>query len=354
MADARSTPTGPVLALASALLFGLSAPAAKLLVATADPWLLAGLLYLGSGVGLGLYRLLGPVIAPRTPETPLRSADVPWLVVAIATGGVIGPVLLMLGLAAGPAAQSSLLLNLEGVFTVLLAWLVFREHVGPRIALGMGAITLGAVVLTWEPPGVVVVSPSALLVAGACLAWAIDNNVTRRIATGDAVLIAALKGAGAGIVNVALALLRGAELPSPAVTLAAGLVGFLGYGTSLVLFVLALRHLGTARTGAYFSTAPFLGALSAVVALHEPVTGRLGVAAACMALGVWLHLGERHDHDHLHEPLGHEHRHRHDEHHEHAHEAGHPPGEPHSHWHVHARLRHRHPHYPDVHHRHGH
>ncbi|HEX6213035.1 MAG TPA: DMT family transporter, partial [Methylomirabilota bacterium] len=122
----------------------------------------------------------------------------------------------------------------------------------------------------------------------------------------------------------------------------------------LVLFVLALRHLGTARTGAYFSTAPFLGALGAVVALHEPVTGQLVVAGACMALGVWLHLGERHDHDHLHEPLGHEHRHRHDEHHEHAHETGHPPGEPHSHWHVHARLRHRHPHYPDVHHRHGH
>lgn len=344
----------PGLALLAALLFGLSAPAAKVLVGAVDPWLLAGLLYLGSGVGLLAYGAARRGLGRGEREAALTARDVPWLAGATAAGGVIGPVLLMFALSLGPAAQSSLLLNLEGVFTALLAWLVFREHVGARIALGMAAITAGALALSWAGGGSLRIDGSAGLVAGACLAWAIDNNLTRKVSGGDPVEIAAIKGVVAGAINVLVAVARGAHWPEPSTALGAAVVGVLGYGTSLALFVLALRHLGTARTSAYFSTAPFVGALGSVLALGEPLTVSLAIAGALMAIGVWLHLGERHEHDHVHEPLGHDHAHHHDAHHAHEHPGGDPGDAPHSHWHVHAPLRHRHRHYPDLHHRHPH
>jgi drug/metabolite transporter (DMT)-like permease len=345
---------GPGLALAAAALFGLSAPAAKLLAGTVDPWLLAGLLYLGSGIGLGFYRLVQRLVERVGSEAPLRRQDLPWLGGAIATGGIIGPVLLMYGLAAGTAVQSSLLLNLEGVFTALLAWSIFRENFDARIAIGMAAIAGGAAVLSWNPSAALALDMSALLVSGACLAWAIDNNLTRRVSGGDPVQIAALKGIAAGSINVLLAVVQQAPWPPSTAILGAGLVGLLGYGTSLVLFVLALRLLGAARTGAYFSTAPFVGAVAGALALHESLTWRISLAAVLMGAGVWLHLTERHDHEHQHEALEHAHAHVHDEHHQHAHAPGTPPGEPHSHPHVHAPLRHSHPHFPDLHHRHHH
>lgn len=345
---------GPGLALAAAALFGLSAPAAKLLAGTVDPWLLAGLLYLGSGIGLGLYRLARRFTGHVGSETPLRRQDLSWLGGAIATGGIIGPVLLMYGLAAGTAVQSSLLLNLEGVFTALLAWSFFRESFDARIAIGMAAIAGGAAVLSWKPAEWLTLDGSALLVTGACLAWAIDNNLTRKVSGGDPVQIAALKGIVAGTINVLLAVIQRAPWPTSSAILGAGVVGFLGYGTSLVLFVLALRLLGAARTGAYFSTAPFVGALVGALALHEPLTWPTFLAGVLMGAGVWLHLTERHDHEHGHETLEHSHAHVHDEHHQHAHAPGTPPGEPHSHLHVHGPLRHRHPHFPDLHHRHPH
>jgi drug/metabolite transporter (DMT)-like permease len=346
--------SGPGLALAAAALFGLSAPAAKLLAGTVDPWLLAGLLYLGSGLGLGLYRAGRWFLGHVGSDAPLRRQDLPWLGGAIAAGGIIGPVLLMYGLAAGTAVQSSLLLNLEGVFTALLAWSFFRESFDARIAIGMAAIAGGAAVLSWKPAESLTLDGSVLLVTGACLAWAIDNNLTRRVSGSDPLQIAALKGIAAGSINVLLAVVQQAAWPHSSAILAAGVVGFLGYGTSLVLFVLALRLLGSARTGAYFSTAPFLGAIAAALALHEPMTWQTFLAGALMGVGVWLHLTERHDHEHGHEALEHSHAHVHDEHHQHAHDAGTPPGEPHSHLHMHGPLRHSHPHYPDLHHRHPH
>jgi len=346
--------TGPGFALGAAVLFGLSAPAAKLLVGRVDPWLLAGLLYLGSGVGLGLWRLLQRLSGRSVPEAPLTRRDLGWLAGAIAAGGVAGPVLLTYGLAGGTAVQSSLLLNLEGVFTALLAWTLFREHFASRIAVGMTSIALGAMVLSWNPAGTIVLDASALLVTGACLAWAVDNNLTRMVAGGDPLRIAALKGLVAGTINVLLATGQHASWPAPAAVLGAGVVGLLGYGTSLVLFVLALRVLGTARTGAYFSTAPFVGALAGALVLREPLGPQTFMAAILMGVGVWLHLTERHEHEHQHEALEHTHAHVHDEHHQHPHQPGTPPGEPHSHPHVHAPLRHSHPHFPDLHHRHEH
>jgi drug/metabolite transporter (DMT)-like permease len=346
--------TAAALALGAALLFGLSAPAAKVLVAVTDPWLLAGLLYVGSGLGLGLYRL-GRGLPLRLPsEAPVSRHEAPWLAAATLAGGVVGPVLMLFGLTRGSAAQTALLLNLEGVFTALLAWLAFNEAFAIRIATGMAAIALGSVVLTWDVSGGVALDRSAVLVIAACLAWAVDNNLTRRISASDPVQIAAVKGAAAGAINLLIALGRGAEIPDTAVLLGAAMVGLLGYGTSLVLFVLALRHLGTARTGAYFSTAPFIGSVGAIALLGEAITVRLLIAGSLMAVGVWLHLSERHDHEHLHATLEHDHLHRHDAHHQHDHPAGVAETEPHAHPHVHQPIRHSHPHYPDLHHRHRH
>jgi drug/metabolite transporter (DMT)-like permease len=336
------------------VLFGLSTPAAKLLVGTVDPWLLAGVLYLGSGVGLSLYRWLRHLLRRAARESPVTGRDLFWLGAAIVFGGIIGPVLLVHGLATGTAVQSSLLLNLEGVFTALLAWSFFREHFSARIATGMAFIVLGGATLSWMPSAPLVFDASAMLVTAACLAWAIDNNLTRKVSGGDPVQIAALKGVAAGSINVLVALSRGASWPTPMATLGAAVVGVLGYGVSLVLFVLSLRLLGTARTGAYFSTAPFVGAVTGILVLQEPLTLSILVAMLVMAAGVWLHLSERHEHEHLHEPLEHAHLHSHDEHHQHEHARGTPTDAPHSHAHRHTPIRHSHPHYPDLHHRHDH
>ena len=346
------TRTGIPLALLSAALFGASTPFAKLLLGAADPWVMAGLLYLGAGIGLAAVRLARTGLGPTAAEAPLRRADLPWLALVILAGGVAGPLLLMLGLARSDAASASLLLNLEGLATLGIAWLAFRESVDRRLLLGALAILAGAAALSWQ--GRASLDGGALMIAGACLCWGIDNNLTRRLSAADPVQIALLKGLAAGTVNLALALAVGAALPPAGIVLAAATVGFLGYGVSLVLFVLGLRHLGAARTGAYFALAPFVGALLSVVMLGEPVTGRLLVAGGLMGLGLWLHLAERHEHDHAHAPLDHEHRHHHDEHHQHVHGPDAPPGEPHTHRHEHAPLVHRHPHYPDLHHRHAH
>ena len=350
---ARPPTTGVMFALVAAALFGASTPFAKLLLGEGiSPVLLAGLLYLGSGCGLTLWWLARSRRAAR--EASLARADLPWLGGAIATGGVAGPVLLMVGLAATPASTASLLLNLEGVFTALLAWFVFRENFDKRIALGMLAIVAGGAVLSWAGRPEAGVPWGPLAVAGACLCWGIDNNLTRRVSAADPVQIAALKGLVAGAVTTGIAFAAGAAVPNLSAVLGAAGVGFIGYGVSLVCFVLALRHLGTARTGAYFSIAPFVGAAVALLVFREGVTWPLVAAGALMGLGVWLHLTEKHDHQHAHEEMVHEHAHVHDEHHQHAHGRDDPPGEPHTHPHRHPPMRHAHPHYPDSHHRHEH
>jgi drug/metabolite transporter (DMT)-like permease len=337
-------------ALLSSALFGASTPLAKIFVGAMPPLALAGLLYLGSAVGLGMWLAL----RRRIGVAPLAASDVPWLAGAILAGGILGPALLMYGLARSDAASASLLLNLEAVLTATLAWLVFRENVDRRVFAGMAAIVAAGVVLAWQPMAPASGVTGALLIAGACFAWALDNNLTRRASGGDAVTIAAIKGAVAGITNIALAAALGARMPAPGAIVLVALLGLFGYGVSLVLFIMALRNLGTARTSAYFAVAPFFGALLAVALLGERPEPSFWIAAALMALGVWLHLSERHEHDHVHEPLTHAHEHVHDLHHHHEHARGWDGREPHSHVHHHPPLRHRHPHYPDLHHRHEH
>jgi drug/metabolite transporter (DMT)-like permease len=287
-------------------------------------------------------------------QAALGRGDLPWLAGAIASGGIVGPLLLMYGLAHTEASTASLLLTLEGVATALLAWFAFHENFDRRIAVGMACLVAGAALLAWNGTPSLDGLLGLLAIAGACLAWGLDNNLTRKVSLADPLHIVELKGAIAGPVNVALGLAAGAVLPGTADIAAAMLVGMLGYGASLALFVLALRGLGTARTGAYFSTAPFFGAVASIVALGEPLTIQLALAAGLMAIGVWLHVTEHHEHPHFHPAHAHEHAHSHDEHHLHDHQPGDPVGEVHSHWHAHAPLEHDHRHAPDAHHRHRH
>ena len=346
---------GVTVAILAAVLFGASTPFSKLLLGQIDPLLLAGLLYLGSGIGLALWIVFQRLMfRAKNQEARLQRKDLPWLAGAIVAGGVVAPILLMLGLAVTPASSASLLLNLEGVLTAVLAWFVFKENFDRRIFIGMAAILAGGVLLSWQSRPELGVPWGALGIVGACLGWAIDNNLTRRVSASDPAQVAAIKGLVAGSTNTLLAFVAGARLPSLSGVVAAGLLGFLSYGVSLTFFVLALRHIGTARTGAYFSTAPFIGAALSLMILHEQPSFLFWIAGALMVLGIWLHLTERHAHQHQHEPLDHEHLHRHDEHHQHTHTPTDPSGEPHSHLHRHAELVHSHPHYPDLHHRHRH
>jgi drug/metabolite transporter (DMT)-like permease len=346
---------GVPLALSSAVLFGASAPFAKLLLGVVPPQVLAGVFYLGAGLGLAAVHGVRAAVGLGAVEAPLRRDDVPWLAAVVLFGGFLGPLLLMMGLARTSAATGSLLLNLEGLATMLIAWVVFRENVDRRLVLGALAIVAGAAVLSWRGGGVRF-DAGAGLIAAACVAWGLDNNLTRKLSAADPVVTAAIKGLVAGSVNVGLAILAGAMMP-PLVTIGgAAVIGFLGIGVSLVLFMLALRHLGAARTGAYFSLAPFVGAVIAVALLGEAVTVQLVTAGVLMGAGLWLHLAERHAHEHVHEAMEHEHVHVHDVHHQHDHDGdGDGDGqEPHSHRHRHTPLRHAHAHYPDLHHQHGH
>lgn len=340
-------------ALLAAALFGVSTPFAKLLVGEVPPVLLGGMLYLGSGVGLAIIR----VIRDRGwNRTGLQKADWPWLAGAIFFGGVVGPVALMFGLTRTAGSTASLLLNLEAVLTAVIAWVVFKENAGRRVVVGMLAIVAGGLVLSWPKGGLSgeIDWLGPLAIAGACLCWAIDNNLTRRVSASDPLFISGSKGLIAGTVNCALAIALGTTLPAGSTIISSMLVGLVGYGVSLVMFVLALRGLGTARTGAYFSTAPFVGAAVSILLLGESTPPAFWLSCALMGLGVLLHLTERHEHLHTHEPLAHTHSHVHDEHHQHEHGLTWDGTAPHEHQHRHTAMIHGHAHYPDIHHRHPH
>lgn len=347
---------GILFALLAAVLFGASTPFAKTLVGQVSPIGLAGLLYLGSGLGLSIWMIIRAVTRreQQTEVAHLKKAELPWLAGAVAAGGIAGPVLLMIGLTITPASTASLLLNMEGVLTAVLAWFVFKENFDRRIFVGMVFIVMAGILLSWQPSQNAGVPWGSVSIMGACLCWAIDNNLTRKVSASDAVQIACIKGLVAGNVNLVIAWMMNMPLPNVDVVLKAGIVGFCGYGLSLVMFVLALRHLGTARTGAYFSVAPFTGAAISILMLGDAPTVVFWIAAALMGAGIWLHLTEKHEHAHIHLRQSHTHRHSHDAHHQHEHDFAWDGKEPHSHPHVHEPMTHTHVHFPDIHHRHQH
>lgn len=345
------------LALASAALFGLSTPLAKLLLGHAGPLVLAGLLYLGSGLGLLLVKLAQRSAQTRetgaAAHTSLRRQDLPWLAGVVVAGGILAPVLLLWGVSGVHASSASLLLNAEAVLTILVAAALFREHVGLRVWGAAVLMLAGGVGLAWAPGAAIPFSPRVLAVVGACLLWALDNNLTRNIAARDPLAIGTVKGLVAGAVNLGLGVASGAEVPGPAFIAAALALGAASYGASLVLFIVALRHLGSARTSAHFATSPFIGAAIAVPLLGEPITGTFVASLLLMGAATWLLLTERHGHHHTHEWTEHSHSHAHDEHHAHAHD-GTEGAKPHAHLHAHDPITHSHPHLPDLHHRHPH
>ncbi len=346
--------SGYFYAVIAAVLFGASTPAAKWLLSNISPWLLAGILYLGSGVGLYIIHLIRKVFKKEKAEAAIKGKDWYWLFGATLFGGILAPAFLLVGLAKTDAGSASLLLNLESVATALLAWFVFKENFDKRIMLGMLAILAGSLVLSWTDGPNFSNSSGTLLIAAACLSWGIDNNLTKKISASDALQIAMIKGLVAGLTNTLLALNFDTFELTFGTSVMAALVGFFGYGVSLFCFVLALRHIGAARTGAYFSLAPFIGAFLAVIFGAQEVNLQLTVASILMGFGVWLHLTERHEHEHIHEEIEHEHSHVHEIHHQHTHLAFDPKGEPHTHRHRHERLVHTHPHFPDTHHNHIH
>ena len=342
------------LAPLAALLFGASPPLCKILLGGASPLVAASLLYLGSGAGLLALVAVRRAVRGGPASPPLRGRDWLLLLGAVASGAVLAPLLLLAGLLLAPASVSSLLLNLELVFTAVLAWWFFREGFERRVALGMAGIVLGCAVLSW--PGRLETGGGlgALAVAAACLLWGLDNNLTQALSERDPVQVAALKSLAGGAVNGVAAFAVGSSFPLAWTAPALLLVGFVCYGVSLLLFIASLRRVGTARTAAGFALAPFVGAGLSFALLAEPVSPRFFAGLACVGAGLWLALAGRHEHTHTHEALAHDHLHVHDEHHRHEHPDGATPAGPHSHPHVHEPLTHPHAHFPDIHHRHGH
>ena len=345
---------GAFFGLAAALLFGISPPFAKLLLPESGPLLIAGLLYLGAGLGLLFFEMTGRPFHLGAEEAPVRRADVGLLAGVILTGGMLGPYLMLWGLERLSGVLTSLLLNLEAPFTVLVAVVVFREHLGRLELAGVLAIVVAAGILTYQPGAIRGDVVGILAVLGACLCWAIDNNLSQRLSLRDPLVVTRMKTLGAGLGILGLALLTSQPWPSVRVTLAALLLGLVSYGVSLVLDMRALRLLGAAREAGFFATAPFIGALVAVPVLGERWTMQDATATALMLMGIALLLRAHHAHAHRHEALEHDHVHQHEDHHDHRPERGDFIRGPHAHPHRHLPLTHDHPHLSELHHRHEH
>jgi drug/metabolite transporter (DMT)-like permease len=352
----KNTQAPSLLAIAAAILYGASAPISKSLLGSIDPLPLAAFLYIGSGLGSWL------LLAIRNRhqqnhivEERLSKPDIPWLIGAIFAGGVAAPILLLLGLDQAPASTASLLLNFETVATALLAYLLFREAVGKRIFFAVGLITFASILLTWND-GAWGFSLGSLAIVAACFLWGLDNNLTRNISGKDPLMIVGIKGICAGGFSLILTLALKIPIPTVSTSLTALLVGAICYGLSIQLFILALRGLGSARSGALFGTAPFAGAILSLVFFNEIPPSFFWIAFPIMGAGAWLMLSEEHGHEHTHANFEHAHSHHHqEEHHLHNHsgETGKLHGN-HSHLHRHANLKHCHAHSPDLHHRHDH
>jgi drug/metabolite transporter (DMT)-like permease len=341
--------TGVLLAIASAVTFGLTTPVIAWAGRDAGPLATAALLYGGAVFAAFAMRL-----GRRPSGAPLARRDLPRIVAIAIAGAAVAPVCLAWGLARAGATAGSLVLNLEAVLTVLLAWLLYREPLGRRVVIAVGIMAAAGALLALDASarshtGLV----GALAVTAATLCWAIDNTLTRPLAERDPLQVIAAKGALGATLTGVLALARGEPVPQLATIVALVACGATGYGLSLRLYLLAQRRIGAARTGSVFALAPFVGAGIAWSLGDRDASILTALAAAGFGFGVYLHVSEQHAHPHVHEPIEHEHAHRHDDsHHDHVHD---PPitGE-HTHRHVHARLEHVHDHAPDVHHDHTH
>lgn len=346
-----------VQALMAALLFGASAPLSKILLGNIAPIPLASFLYIGSGAGLLLFQVLDRVVKNNyIVEAPLTRKDFPWLIGAAMFGGVIAPILLMSSLRTTPASTSSLLLNFEGVATTVIAVLFFKENIGKKVWIAVFLITSASIVLSWDFSNKWGFSIGALGIISACFCWGIDNNFTRNISSKNPFSIVTVKGFGAGLFSLLMSFILGNTMPNLKIILSAMLLGCFSYGFSIVLFVLAMRNMGSARTSALFGTAPFIGIILSFLLYNDKPNVMFITALIVMVIGTAVLLKEKHSHRHLHQYLVHEHKHTHiDMHHNHIHENDIIEGGIyHSHVHTHEEIGHEHPHMPDIHHRHMH
>lgn len=344
-------------ALLAALLFGASAPIAKIFLGEVAPIPLAAFLYLGSGSGLLIYQLILRLLNKNVSnEAPLAISDIPWLTGAVIFGGVIAPIVLMYSLKITPASTASLLLNFEGIATTLLAAIFFKEGIGKRILIAIICITLSSILLSWDFNNQWGISLGALGIICACFCWGIDNNFTRNISAKNPYNIVIIKGFGAGLFSLILGIFIGTSIPNVIIVIKIMILGCFSYGISIVLFVLAMRNLGSARTSAFFGTSPFIGAALSFILLRDMPNKMFIFSVPIMLIGTILLLKEDHNHKHVHQHIIHEHRHFHgDNHHDHTHESGDVPSNGyHSHIHEHNNFEHEHTHTPDIHHRHSH
>jgi drug/metabolite transporter (DMT)-like permease len=341
-------------ALLAAMLFGASAPLAKLLLGDIQPVMLAGMLYLGSGFTLSILTIIThSSIKKVDAEAKLKGKDYVWLGGAVLAGGIGAPILLLVSLQKTPASTASLLLNFEAVATGVIAWLLFREAISKRALIAISLITTAGILLTLDTTGTWGFSLGALGILGACLLWGLDNNLTRNISSKDPVMITMLKGLAGGLFSVLLALSLGNFFPPLSLLFAALILGGLSYGASIVLFIRAMRGMGAARTSALFNIAPLIGVILSLLLLGDQPGWMFYLTLPILATGAWLLMSEAHTHEHHHLPVTHEHAHNHsDGHHTHNHDV--LVTGSHSHIHVHEEQVHDHDHLPDTHHRHAH
>lgn len=344
--------SGAVIATLAAVLFGVSPVLIKIVSGKIPPILMAGILYIGSAAGLAVLRLSRreKFFAPLK-QLPLRQKK--QLCGAILCGGILAPICLAYGISQAPAFLVSALFNLETVATTLIAWWIFKEHVGGRVWFGQALILVGSIVISFAGSVSMSVLFPSLCIAAASILWAIDNNLTRDIEELPGALLAEVKGHVAGIFNTGLGLFLGQRIADANAIAGTFVIGIFCYGISLLCIVVALRKIGTSRTGTFFSMAPFVGMLASVVFLAERPPMSQWIAGVLMFLGICALYQEHHEHEHTHEEMEHTHMHVTDAHHQHEHDGNEGP-EPHSHKHKHTRLTHTHPHHPDIHHRHGH
>ena len=323
-------------AFLAAILFGASAPLAKLLLGEIQPVMLAGLLYLGSGFGLLLLKGVQSLTSGGKPiEARLAGRDFTWLTFAILAGGIAAPILLLISLNKTPASTASLLLNFEAVATALIAWLIFREALGKRALVAILLITVAGILLSMDFSGNWGFSLGALGILAACILWGMDNNFTRNISAKDPVFITMVKGLAGGVFSFVLALSLGNPIPPIGSILAALALGSMSYGASIVLFIRAMRGLGAARTSALFNIAPLVGVILSLILFRNQPGLMFFITIPLILLGAYLLIFETHTHAHLHQAVVHDHVHTHDDgHHAHQHEDS-EVGK-HSHMHEHT------------------
>lgn len=346
-----------MMALLAAILFGASAPITKILLGEIQPIPLASLLYLGSGLGLLIFQIGNSLIKKQIiNEAPLNKKDFKWLIGAIIAGGIIAPIILLSSLKITPASTASLLLNFEGVATAIIAMLFFKENVGKQILNAVILITFASIILSWDFKNQWGFSIGSLGIILACFCWGIDNNFTRNISAKNPFSIVIIKGIISGFFSLFLSLILKNEIPEFKIAIIAMVIGFFCYGVSIVLFVFAMRDLGSTRTSALFGTAPFVGSILSFILLGDIPSNMFFISLPIMIVGTIFLLKEEHNHTHIHEFIEHEHRHNHrDGHHNHEHTNGEIIiNGYHSHLHVHEAIEHAHPHSPDIHHRHIH